>query len=242
MSDTAPSLGRLTVVELRKLVDTRSGRWLLITIAALAAVIATLQAIFSEPADRTFANFYFVSVLPIALLLPVLGILLVTSEWSQRTALTTFTLVPKRHRVAAAKVTVAVIASVAAVPASLAVATAATAVSGGEWTFPAEVLWGTALAHAVGVLMGVGFGMVLLNSPLAIVTYLVLPTLWTILGASITSLKKIAEWLDTSITTAPLFEPDMTGGQWARLGVSVAVWVLIPLVAGMIRINTREVA
>ncbi|GAA1733940.1 ABC transporter permease [Luedemannella helvata] len=242
MTETTPSLGRLTVVELRKLVDTRSGRWLLITIAVLAAVVATLQAIFSEPGDRTFANFYLVSVFPVALLLPVLGILLVTSEWSQRTALTTFTLVPKRHRVAAAKVTVAVIASVVAVPASLAVATVATAASSGEWTFHAQLLWGAALAHAIGVLMGVGFGMLLLNSPLAIVVYLILPTLWTILGATIRSLNTVAQWLDTTITTAPLFEPEMTGGQWARLGVSVAVWALLPLVAGMIRINMREVA
>ena len=36
-------------------------------------------------------------------LLPVVGILLVSSEWSQRTAQVSFTLVPRRPRVIAAK-------------------------------------------------------------------------------------------------------------------------------------------
>ena len=37
------------------------------------------------------------------MLLPIVGILLVSSEWSQRTALITFTLVPQRMRVMSAK-------------------------------------------------------------------------------------------------------------------------------------------
>jgi hypothetical protein len=34
----------------------------------------------------------------------------------------------------------------------------------------------------------------------------------------------------------------MTAGQWARLGVSAAVWVLLPLVLGAVRAARREVA
>ncbi|GAB3954766.1 hypothetical protein GCM10027614_62440 [Micromonospora vulcania] len=60
-----PSLARLTVVELRKLVDTRAGRWLLITIGLIAAVVATLQLIYAEDADQTFANFFVPSLLPV---------------------------------------------------------------------------------------------------------------------------------------------------------------------------------
>ena len=40
-------------------------------------------------------------------LLPILAIMLVTSEWSQRTALVTFTLEPRRSRVVLAKLVVA---------------------------------------------------------------------------------------------------------------------------------------
>ena len=34
----------------------------------------------------------------------------------------------------------------------------------------------------------------------------------------------------------------MTGGEWARLGVSAAVWVLVPLIAGTVRMLRREVS
>jgi ABC-2 type transport system permease protein len=34
----------------------------------------------------------------------------------------------------------------------------------------------------------------------------------------------------------------LTGGQWARLGVVAAIWVLIPLILGTIRALRREVA
>ena len=48
--------------------------------------------------DRTFLNFMGATATPQGFLLPVLGILLVTSEWGQRTALTTFALEPHRGR------------------------------------------------------------------------------------------------------------------------------------------------
>ena len=34
----------------------------------------------------------------------------------------------------------------------------------------------------------------------------------------------------------------MTGGDWARLGVSAAVWVLLPLLLGTVRVLRREVS
>jgi hypothetical protein len=41
---------------------------------------------------------------------------------------------------------------------------------------------------------------------------------------------------------AALRTQELTGGQWARLGVSVLVWVLVPLVAGLVRLLRREVS
>ena len=59
----------------------------------------------------------------------MLGILSITSEWSQRTALTTFALVPRRERVVAAKLAAVVLAALASVLASLAVAAVGTLVA-----------------------------------------------------------------------------------------------------------------
>ena len=68
-----------------------------------------------------------VTATPQGFLLPVLGILLVTSEWTQRTALVSFTLMPVRGRVLVAKVLAALIAGLAAIVLAMAVAALATA-------------------------------------------------------------------------------------------------------------------
>ena len=100
----------------------------------------------------------------------------------------------------------------------------------------------SALVLALSVLMGMAFGMALLNSALAIVVYLVLPTLWTALGAIIPALGHAAEWLDATVTMANMFGPEVTAGTWARLAVSVAVWVALPLAIGLVRVTRQEVA
>jgi ABC-type transport system involved in multi-copper enzyme maturation permease subunit len=242
-----PSLARLTTVELRKLSDTRAGYWLLIVIALAAVAIAVIQ-LFVMPADeQTFANFFTPSLLPIAILLPILGILSVTSEWSQRTAMNTFALVPLRRRIVLAKLAAATLAALASVLASLAVASISTLVASatggaGTWDVTFAALGHAAVFQVLNVVMGVAFGMLLLNTPLAIVLYLVLPILWSVLGSMISGLRGTAEWLDIGTTTVPLTTADVTAGQWARIGVSVLVWVLVPLVAGLIRICRREVS
>lgn len=107
--------GRLLTVELRKLLDTRAGRWLLVAIAALIIVAST--AVFFTDTDMPPVYRYFVraAVIPLDVLLPVLGILAVTTEWSQRTGLVTFTLEPRRVRVGLAKWFAAMIPSAFAV-------------------------------------------------------------------------------------------------------------------------------
>ena len=105
-------LGRLVRVELRKLTDTRSGKWLLIGIGVITLAVNAIFYATSDPSERTFFNFMAATNGPQGLLLPVLGILLVTSEWSQRTALVSFTLTPVRSRVLLAKVLGGLLAAV----------------------------------------------------------------------------------------------------------------------------------
>ncbi|MGN9778777.1 ABC transporter permease [Micromonospora sp. H33] len=242
-----PSLFRLTGVELRKLADTRAGLWLLVTIGLLTAVLVAVQLIWAPDADQTFVGFFTSSLLPVGLLLPVLGILSITAEWSQRTALTTFALVPRRERVIAAKLAAVVVAALASIVTSLATAALGTAIAGatggaGTWRIEASLILHAVVLQVAGVLMGAGFGLLLLNTPLAIVTYLLLPTLWSVLGGLIRPLREPAGWLDTARTMEPLFTPDVTAGQWGRLAVSLLVWMVVPLAAGLVRTLRREAA
>ena len=84
-----------------------------IVLVTLAIVVIFFLA--ADEADRTFINFMGATATPQSFLLPVLGILLVTSEWGQRTTLTTFALEPHRGRVIAAKVVAALLFGLAAI-------------------------------------------------------------------------------------------------------------------------------
>src|SRR4029453_8334514 len=98
-----PGLGRLIAVELRKMVNTRAGFWLQLAPVAINVVAVVPRLLVGDAADHTFQSVLDLGLQPAAILLPVLGILLVTSEWSQRTGMITFALVPVRSRVLGAK-------------------------------------------------------------------------------------------------------------------------------------------
>ena len=231
---------RTARVELRKMVDTRAGRWLLaiVTAAGLATIAATL---IWGSLPHSLGELLNSAALPLSLLLPVIGIMGATAEWTQRTGLVTFTLEPRRGRVVAAKIVASVLLGLTVFAAALAASALATLVTGSAWSLTASALGGLVLALVLFVLQGVAFGFAFLNTPAAIVTALLLPTVWLIVGSLIPSVQKVAEWLNLSMTTSPLMSGEMTGTDWAKLGTSVLVWVGLPLAVGTWRVLTREV-
>ncbi|MGV9601136.1 ABC transporter permease [Streptosporangium sandarakinum] len=235
---------RLLVVEARKLADTRSGKIMTAVLAALALAAVAGRGFVTDPKLQTLA---FSAGMPIATLMPVLAILAVTGEWSHRTALTTFTLEPRRGRVLAAKYVPAMAAALAAsllaalvaVPATAAVA----AVRGvpAVWEMNPLALLGWAGTNVLMVAMGLALGTLLLNAPAAIVVYLVNPMLWSVVGRLGDTGETLAGWLDLNATVAPLVTGDMTGGGAARLAVSAALWIVLPMTAGAVRVARKEV-
>ena len=235
-----PSLPRLTAVELRKMTDTRAGFWLLLVTGFLAVAIVTITAIWGNAQDQNLADMFRGALWVVSVVLPVVGILAVTSEWSQRTALNTFSLVPQRERVIGAKLVAGITLALVAVAACLLTAAIGNLIVGGSWELELSQLANAALFEVLGMLGGIAFGLAFLSSPLAIVLYFVLPTVWAILGESIKALSGPADWLDTSRTMEPLVENTMAGGDWARLATSVALWVGVALVIGLIRLSRSE--
>ena len=90
------------------------------------------------------------------------------------------------------------------------------------------------------MLIGIGFGAVLLSSAPAIVLYFVLPIGWSIIG-SIPALEGAARWLDSSRTMGPMVEELLSGTEWARVATTLALWLLLPLLIGVWRIARGEV-
>ena len=220
--------------------DTRAGFWLLLVVALLGAAIVTITLIAGESQDQDLHSFFQGALWVVSILLPVVGILAVTGEWTQRTGLTTFALVPERERVIAAKVIAAVALALGAVVACLVAAAAGNLIAGGSWDLPGWLLGQGVVFEIIGMLGGVAFGLVFMNSALAIVLYYLLPTVWAILGETIHALDKPANWLDLSRTTENMLDGSLTGTQWAQLGTSVGVWVALVLLIGLWRLRRTE--
>jgi ABC-2 type transport system permease protein len=238
-----PSLLRLARVELRKAVDTRAGMWLLIVtaLAAVALVVITLAA--GKADDQAWGSMFAGTLWVVSMLVPVIGILLVTSEWSQRTALTTFSMVPNRHRAIAAKAIAATVLAVVVVLICLVLSAVGAAVGSAPdpWDLALADIGTGALYQVSSMLIGLAFGLVLMSSPLAIVVYYVLPTVWAILGESIQALDGVAKWLELGRTMEPLVEGGVSGADWAHAGTSVLLWLGVPLVLGLLRLSRHEV-
>jgi ABC-2 type transport system permease protein len=238
---------RLARVELRKLGDTRAGRWLLIIIGLATVGTSAVMIGWAPDEEQSFAGFFAFGLVPSSVLLPVLGILSMTGEWSQRTALTTFTLVPARERVIVAKLAAGVLVAVATTAVTALLSAAATVLGAalggaGGWRIDGSLLWQAVLLQALLVLMGLGFGALLLNPALAIVLYFAVPTLWSVLGEMIRPLHTAAGWLDLNVTSAALSAPDANAAEYGRLAVSAALWVLLPVALGSLRVLRREVS
>lgn len=239
--------GRQVRTELRKLTDTRAGKWLLIAIIAITPLVVAGLLITAKPHDLTYDKFVDITQTPQKFLLPLLGILTVTTEWSQRTGLTTFTLAPDRWRVLRAKATATLLLGLLVI----AVAFAAAAIGNllgaglrngnGSWAFGLGGFRDIVIVQLTGLAQGLGFGMLLLLSAAAIIAYYVVPTMSSLLFNSVASLKGSKAWFDLNSAQTPLYNHDITGRGWVQLATAVLIWVALPAAAGLLRVPRSEV-
>ena len=244
---------RLVQVELRKMVDTRAGMWLMIAIAAVTALVLLIQIWVAAAQDLHLAydDFLTSMSIPMGLLLPILGVMSVTGEWGQRTALVTFTLEPRRSRTILAKLACSVLWATAAVAIALVLGVlgnvlySGVAGEGPVWNASIPQVLGFFLLQLLGLLTGFGLGMLLLNTAAAIVAYFVysfvLPGLIEWGAATMDWLHDIRAWVDFNFAQGPLVDASMTGKNWAQLAVSGLFWFVLPLAVGLWRMLRAEV-
>ena len=238
---------RLVRIELRKMVDTRAGLWLLIAIAAVTIVPEVIYIAVAHPHDLTFDNALAAAGIGQTLLLPVLGVLSITSEWSQRTGLVSFTLEPHRHRVVYAKVIALLGLGLAFIATSYATAIIGNELSNvirghGSWHYHVSWVLEVVLAQLLTVIEGFGFGMLLLNSAAAIVIYyvarLIIPTLFAVIPGIIHA----DPWLDFVTPIGNLFSHQMSAPKaWLEVLVIFVIWIVVPFLLGATRLARTEV-
>jgi ABC-2 type transport system permease protein len=243
--DRRPPLARLTAVELRKMVNTRSGFWVLVAVAVMTLLVALISVTNHGGRGSTYTHVFHDASLPSAYLLPIVGILLICGEWTQRTTLTTFTLVPVRRRAIFAKVIASLLVSAGALVVSLAVSILLAAAFGhvpsGPGSLPVVVIVQGWLYLSAGMLMGLAFGAAFLTSAPAIVAFLLVPTIWDAVVGRVNSLADIAVWLDSAHTLAPLTLQPLSALEWEHVGTTLALWIGVPLLAGLWRIRGSDI-
>jgi ABC-2 type transport system permease protein len=245
-------MSRLAGIEVRKTLDTRAGRWFTLAILALVLVVQVIYA-FAAPDDaKGFGDFLGIAGAVLGYFMPILIIMLVTSEVSQRTGLVTFTLEPRRSRVVVAKFLAgfALAAAVMVLASLIAVLGTLLAIglgAGSEWSVDGNLLFnGFVLANAIGVLTGFAIATLLMNTPAAIVGYfaysLILPIAVGILGSLSSGFADVAPWIEFNTAQTPLFMGDYTptGEQWAQIAVSGTIWLVVPLALGILRLLRIE--
>jgi ABC-2 type transport system permease protein len=244
-------MSRIVRVELRKMFNTRSGFWLMASIG-IAALLATGATLLFAPDDQLTQDSFSAAIgFPMAVILPMVAILSVTSEWSQRSGLTTFTLVPHRGRVIGAKVLATLVIAVTSMLVAFVVGAVGNVVGsaitgvGTVWDLSLGNLVMIVLGNALGMLAGFMLGVVLRNSPAAIVGYFVmsfvLPTLFMVLANAQAWFKDVWPWVDFNYAQGALFNGDPSASEWAHLGVTGLFWLVIPMAVGLKMIMRSEV-
>ncbi len=242
---------RLLTVELQKMFDTRSGFWLMASIA-ISALLASIAVVLWAPDDAlTFETFATAIGFPMAVILPMVAVLSVTSEWSQRSGLTTFTLVPHRGRVIRAKLVATVLVGVVSMLIAFVVGALShvvgPAIAGVDttWNVTALDLGLIILANILGMLIGFTLGVLLRSSPAAIVGYFVYgfvaPALLALLATAQEWFYDLQPWVDFNYAQTALFDGAPTAEQWAHLGVAGLIWLVIPLAIGLRLVVRSEV-
>ena len=231
-------------VEVRKQVDTRSGRALLgVTVGAVVALLVW-KLLHTSEIPPSFVNYTQSTRATITTLLPVVGLLAMTSEWTQRTALTTFTISPRRGRVIAAKFAAALLLAMVVMVVCMLLTAGATALGGriepGGMGFDhlAEQLWSTTIATVCQVVMGAAFGALIPITAVALGVFFLAPTVWAVLGPAV--LQDQARWLDVFEAYSRIASSE-PGRHLPQTLTAIAAWVVVPLVVGVHRSLRREV-
>lgn len=237
------ALPRLTAVEVRKVLDTRSGRALVLLPLALSAAIAAAAVSVQDQGPVSVIDTFVLSAALFNISLPVLAILSFTQEWSTRSSMLTFALTPRRGLVFAAKyVAVTAMSLATLMTAMLLTIAAATAIAGarglpvaysvssGFWSAVVTVLLFVALGAALGGLIG--------STAPAVGAFLVLTAFADALLGAV--LGPAAAWLRLADAVEAVGTQRFDAPTGPQAAVALLVWIALPLALASVRFGSRE--
>lgn len=234
---------RLLRAEWHKTTGARAARWLLAAAALTTIAAEAIPLLFPHNVKQSGASYLTWAGLGLTRLLPVVLILAMTAEWSQRTAMSTFTQEPRRGRVLTAKIVtglgVSLLGACFALAVSQLVVLAGRAAgrdiaNGGTWPQFA----GSVVFILLTGTIGIAIGALLHSTAAAIVTYFALGAAFNLF--TIPALEKAGRWVNTGETYGWVLNGEWSG-HGAQIATSTALWIVLPLTLGLIRTLRREV-
>lgn len=244
-------LRRIIAVELRKSFDTRAGWWLLASVGFAAVLTSGAVIAFAPDDDFSYRTFTTTIAFPMSVILPIIAALAVTAEWSQRSGLTTFTVVPHRGRVMLGKAVALLSVALPATGVAFVVGAGGNVVA--SWISGNDTVWDHSLVAvpyvllslALSLAMGFVCGTLIRNSAGAIVAFFVLsfviPPLLGLLALTQDWFREAQPWVDLDLQLAGLLRGSFDSEQWAQLAVTSALWLFLPLTVGLWTLVRSEV-
>lgn len=242
---------RVLAYEFRKSVSIRANRWFLALLVVAAIAAATGFYVYfmlttSGAAPLTWAQLGRVIVNPLMTLLGCLLITLTTSEWTNRSIMTTFTLTPHRGWVLSAQFLVALTYALALWVLTLGLgALVAGLLSPREnvdisWSVTAWDVVGPLLPNLGLAISAFLLGIAVMNGSAAIVMWMMGQAFLNALLNFNGIISDVAQWLHlNNALNAAVADPG-TAVNWGRTATSAALWLGVPAVIGIWRTLHRD--
>lgn len=249
------TFGRLVAVEWRKMLDTRAGFWLLLLtgVLLLIAVGLTLLVVGLNDFEISANDVSQILTIPLSLLLPVFPITSVTSEWSQRSGLVTFTLEPHRLRVLLAKLTAVVLLALSTIVIAIALGALTTVIAANitgndvRWELEGRTLGLLVLSQLLYFGMAFALATLLLYTPASIAVFYVVALLlpfmvYSVLYGFFEWARDLIPWIDLQFAFAPFLDSTQNVGakEIGQLSSAIFLWIVLPGVLGMRRVLRAE--
>ena len=234
-------------IELRKYAGTRGGRAVLVVTGALTVLLGVVGALVADgdPLLVSRAVTYPMTMLEIGL--PIIVVLLFTAEWSNRDAVQTFLLRPRRGVVLRSKCLAAAVVLLAGLALGLATSllavgvrslVTATPVSLAGLTGADGALTRSVLTTLLYGAFAVGVGLLVARTAIGLVVYLgAISLLETMLALG---LGERSVWLSLSQAVGRVSSVDVHAADLPSLVTSMGLWIVLPLLLGSFAFLRRE--
>lgn len=237
----------MVLVEVRKSVDTRAGRGLLITAVVIVALFAVISATTLSPTQIDLAEMIRFAGAPLFILMPTIAMISVTTEWTTRSAMTTFLLNPRRGQVALSKLLAGWLLSIGAVFVAAVlcglVGLIVASLSGSTFELNAAAALASLVYCIVSVvvlnIIAMAIGSIVVSTALGLAIYFLftagLDGLVGLIAPSWSSYLSFNAGLDAIATGS------LNSSNAASSIISVILWLLLTALVGLRLFKTREV-